>query len=92
MFKTSYNGSSTFLSVLQMKRNREAETGIICDQASGRHKPLVSWISRDLQYDKSLYGQIAIEKVMANKLFYNSLTVYEKTNKENLILGGKQNK
>lgn len=29
---------------------------------------------------------------MANKLFYNSLTVYEKTNKENLILGGKQNK
>lgn len=29
---------------------------------------------------------------MANKLFYNSLTVYEKTNKENLILVGKQNK
>lgn len=29
---------------------------------------------------------------MGNKLFCNSLTVYEKTNKENLILGRKQNK
>lgn len=44
----------------------------------------------DLQSNKPLNPHSAIEKILADKLCHNSLSVYEKANKENFILEGKK--
>lgn len=92
ILKTSYKASSIFFSIFQEdnkkklgNRNRDN-----LQLASGRNKLSISWIPMDLQSNKPLNPHSAVGKILADKLCHNSLSVYEKANKENFILEGKK--